>query len=201
MKLRYSPTSPFVRKVMVSLHELGLLDRVELENTNVWDPETDIGLTNPLGKVPALTLDDGHIVYDSPVVCEYLDGLVPGVVLFPAPGKARWKALHFQALGDGITDAGILRLLEGRRGDGEKSQGWIDRQTKALNRGLDALENEVEELAGGPLTIGQISVACCLGWLLFRFPGDDLLETRPKLKDWYESFITRPSMVATEPKE
>jgi glutathione S-transferase len=146
-------------------------------------------------------LDDGHVVYDSPVICEYLDELVPAVVLFPAPGKARWKALHFQALADGITDAGVLRLLEGRRADGEKSSGWIDRQTKVMNRGLDALENEIDELTGGPLTIGQISVACSLGWLLFRFPGDDLLANRPKLKAWFEAFSERPSMQATEPKE
>lgn len=201
MKLRYSSTSPFVRKAMVSLHELGLLDRVELDKTNVWDPETDIGLTNPLGKVPALTLDDGYILYDSPVVCEYLDALVPGIVLFPEAGKARWKALHFQALGDGITDAGVLYLLEGRRPESEQSPNWRERQFKVMMRGLDALENEIDELAGGPLTIGQISVACSLGWLLFRFPDMDLLASRPSLKSWYEGFIQRPSMVATEPKE
>lgn len=201
MKLSYSSASPYVRKVMVSFHELGLLERVELDVMNVWDPNTDIGLTNPLGKVPALTLEDGHVVFDSPVICEYLDALVPGVVLFPAPGKARWKALHFQALGDGITDAGILRLLEGRRAEGEKSQGWIDRQTTVMNRGFDALENEIDELKGGPLTIGQISVACCLGWVMFRFPNEDIFGSRPQLAAWYESFIARPSMVATEPKE
>lgn len=201
MKLRYSGTSPYVRKVMVSLHELGLVNRVELLATNVWDPETDIGLTNPLGKIPALILDDGHVIYDSPVICEYIDELVPGVVLLPVPGKARWKALHFQALADGITDAGVLRLLESRRADGEKSEGWMDRQTKVVNRGLDALENEIDALSGGPLTIGQISVACSLGWLLFRFPDDDLLASRPKLKNWYEAFCQRPSMAATEPKE
>jgi len=201
MKLRYSATSPYVRKVMICTEELGLLDRVELETTNVWDPNTDIATTNPLGKVPALTLDDGHVLFDSPVICEYLDDLVPSVVLFPAPGKARWKALYFQALADGVTDAGILRLLEGRRADGEKSQGWIERQSKAMNRGLDVLENEIEELDGGPLTIGKISVACSIGWLMFRFPGDDIWANRPNLQKWYEEFSKRPSMIATEPKE
>ncbi|MDV7339513.1 glutathione S-transferase N-terminal domain-containing protein [Terasakiella sp. A23] len=201
MKLCYSPTSPYVRKVMVSAHELGLIDRIELVATNVWDPETDIGLTNPLGKVPALTLDDGHVVYDSPVICEYLDELVPSVVLFPAPGKARWKALHFQALGDGITDAGILRLLEGRRDSAEQSAKWIARQTTVMNRGLDALEKEIDELSGGPLTIGQISVACSLDWILFRKLEDDLFAGRPRLKAWFEAFAERPSMKVTEPKE
>jgi glutathione S-transferase len=201
MKLRYSATSPYVRKAMVCAKELNLMDRIELEPTMVWDPATDIGMVNPLGKVPALTLDDGYVLYDSPVVCEYLDALVPAVVLFPIPGKARWKALHFQALADGILDAGVLRLLESRRADGERSQGWIDRQEATVKRGLDALENEVDELAGGPLTIGQIAVGCCLGWIDFRFPQDKILADRPKLAAWYEGFSARPSMVETAPKE
>ncbi|WP_135079713.1 glutathione S-transferase N-terminal domain-containing protein [Terasakiella sp. SH-1] len=201
MKLRYSGTSPYVRKVMVSAMELDLLDRIELEETFVWSPETDIGLVNPLGKIPALTLDDGYVLYDSPVICEYLDELVPGVVLFPAPGKARWKALHFQALADGITDAGVLRLLESRRGDGERSQGWIERQANVINRGLDALEKEVDLLAGGPLTIGQIAVGCCLGWINFRFPDDQIFAKRPQLSAWFEGFNSRASMVRTAPKE
>ncbi|WP_417840839.1 glutathione S-transferase C-terminal domain-containing protein [Terasakiella sp.] len=201
MKMRYSATSPYVRKALVCAKELDLMDRIELEPTLVWDPATDMGNVNPLGKIPALILDDGYVLYDSPVVCEYLDALVPGVVLFPAPGKARWKALHFQALGDGILDAGVLRLLESRRADGEKSQGWMDRQAASIQRGLDALEQEIDELSGGPLTIGQITVACCLGWIDFRFPDDKILSTRPKLAAWYEAFSARPSMLETAPKE
>ncbi|WP_028879288.1 glutathione S-transferase N-terminal domain-containing protein [Terasakiella pusilla] len=201
MKLRYSPTSPYVRKVMVSLLELGLRDRVELQATNVWDPETDIGLSNPLGKVPALILDNGQVLFDSPVICEYLDAQIPQVVLFPAVGEARWKALRFQALGDGLMDAGVLRLLEGRRDPALQSEGWKDRQLAAINRGLDALEAGVNDLSGGPLTIGQISVACALGWIEFRLGDHNLLSTRPLLKSWYEGFKARASMQATEPKE
>lgn len=201
MKLRYSATSPYVRKVMVSLLELGLRDRVELEATNVWDPETDIGLSNPLGKVPALTLDNGDVLFDSPVICEYLDAQIPQVVLFPALGEARWKALRFQALGDGLMDAGVLRLLEGRRDPAQQSEAWKDRQLAAINRALDALETDVNDLSGGPLTIGQISVACALGWIEFRLADQNLLSTRPQLKSWYEGFKTRASMQATEPQE
>jgi glutathione S-transferase len=201
MKLSYSGTSPYVRKVMVSAHELGLADRLELIDTFVWDPATDHGNVNPLGKVPALTLDDGYVLYDSPVICEYLDEMVPGVVLFPAPGKARWKALHFQALADGIADAGVLRLLESRRAENEKSPKWIERQTTVIKRGLDRLENEVDILAGGPLTIGKISVACALGWAIFRNPEEEIWQGRPKLKTWFEKFSERPSMVKTAPKE
>ena len=201
MKLRYSPTSPYVRKVMISLLELGLRDRVELEPTNVWAPDTDIGLSNPLGKVPALTLDNGDVLFDSPVICEYLDAQIPQVVLFPAVGEARWKALRFQAIGDGLMDAGVLRLLEGRREPAQQSEDWKDRQLAAINRGLDALEAGVNDLSGGPLTIGQISVACALGWIEFRLGDHNLLSTRALLKSWYEGFKTRASMQETEPKE
>lgn len=201
MKLSYSTTSPYVRKVMVSAIELGLMDRIELEAHNVWAPDATISTVNPLGKVPALTLDDGYVLYDSPVICEYLDELVPAVVLFPSPGKARWKALHFQALADGITDAAVLRLLETRRNETEQSSSWIDRQKTVMMRGLDALESEVDALAGGPLTIGQISVACSLGWIGFRYKDEDLFANRPKLKAWYQAFSARPSMVKTEPHE
>jgi glutathione S-transferase len=200
MKLYYSATSPFARKVLVSALELGIDKRIELVPTNAFDPLTDLGQINPLGKVPALVLDDGHVVFDSPVICEYIDELVPGIVLFPAAGKARWKALHFQALSDGMSDAGILVLLEGRRVESEKSQSWIDRQMNAINRSLDCLEKEIDELSGGPLTIGQISVACSLGWIQFRLADDKLLASRPKLAKWFETFSARPSMVATVPK-
>jgi len=200
MKLRYSATSPYVRKALVCARELDLMDRIELEETAVWDPNTDIGQVNPLGKIPALTLDDGQVLFDSPVVCEYLDNLVPGVVLFPALGAARWKALRYQALGDGLTDAGVLRLKEQMRPDGEKSPSWIDRQTTVMGRALDTLENEVDDLAGGPLTIGQIAVACSLGWIDFRFPDDKIFEGRPRLADWFKTFSARSSMVETAPK-
>src|SRR3990167_1033017 len=111
MKLRYSPTSPYVRKVSVTLIETGLDKNIERVATSVWDPKTDIGKDNPLGKIPTLITDDGAVLYDSPVICEYLDGLHKGPKLFPASGEARWRALRLQALGDGMTDAGILRLL------------------------------------------------------------------------------------------
>lgn len=201
MKLRYSSTSPYVRKVMICLKELGLENRVELEKTNVWSPETDIGTVNPLGKVPALTLDDGYVLIDSPVICEYLDDLVPAVTLFPAPGKARWKALYFQSLADGLCDAAVLRVLEGRREENERSEKWIARQANVMNRALDVLEDEIDILSGGPLTIGQISVACALGFIGFRLPDVDIFTGRDSLKAWYDSFCKRPSMIETVPAE
>ena len=200
MKLRFSPLSPYVRKVSVTLIEIGLEDRVENILTNVWDPETDIADNNPLGKVPVLILDDGKVLYDSHVICEYLDSLHDGDKLFPQPGPARWQALRLHALGDGITDAGILTLLEGRRPEEFKYEKWIQRQTAAMLRGMDALENDLENLDAG-FGIGQICVACSLGWLDFRFPDLGWRADHPGLADWLEGASERPSMMQTVPKE
>ncbi|MEK7820711.1 MAG: glutathione S-transferase N-terminal domain-containing protein, partial [Pseudomonadota bacterium] len=117
MKLRFSPTSPYVRKVCVVALETGLFARLDLAPTNVWAADTDIGRDNPLGKVPALATDGGEVLFDSPVICEYLDSLHDGAKLFPAAGGARWTALRRQALADGILDASVLRFLENRRKD------------------------------------------------------------------------------------
>lgn len=200
MKLRYSPTSPYVRKVSVVALETGLDKRIERIPTNVWAPSTDIASDNPLGKVPALMTEGGETLFDSPVICEYLDSLHDGLKLFPPPGGARWTALRRQALGDGILDAGVLRRLEAGRPDDQQSPSWIARQTAAVRRGLDALEDEAEAL-GGPITIGHIAIGCALGWLELRFPDEDWRENRPSLARWYETFARRPSMQETVPRE
>ncbi len=200
MKLRYSPTSPYVRKVSVVALETGLDKRIERIPTNVWAPSTDIATDNPLGKVPALMTEGGETLFDSPVICEYLDSLHDGLKLFPPPGGARWTALRRQALGDGILDAGVLRRLEAGRLENERSSSWIARQTAAVRRGLDALEDEAESL-GGPITIGHIAIGCALGWLELRFPDEDWRENRPSLARWYETFARRPSMRETVPRE
>ncbi|MBT3306154.1 MAG: glutathione S-transferase [Alphaproteobacteria bacterium] len=198
MKLRFSPASPYVRKVSVTLIETGLEDRVEKVVTDVWDPETDIAGDNPLGKVPTLILDDGQVLYDSPVVCEYLDSLHDGEKLFPASGPARWKALQLQALGDGMTDAGIASLLEGRRPEEFRYEKWIARQTAVVFRAMDAMENDLKSLQSG-FGIGQIAIACSLGWLDFRFPDLGWREDRPGLADWYVGASERPSLSKTIP--
>lgn len=159
MKLRYSPLSPFVRKVTVTLIETGLEDKVERILTDVWNPDTDIAKDNPLGKIPALVLEDGGVLYDSPVICEYLDGLHDGGKLFPASGEDRWRALRLQALGDGMSEAGITRLLESRRPEEFQYDKWMNRQTAKLFRAMDVLEAGLDEL-GPEFGIGQIAVAC-----------------------------------------
>jgi glutathione S-transferase len=200
MKLRFSPTSPYVRKVTVLALEAGLHDRIERVPTLPHDPKTDLPKDNPLGKVPALTLDDGTSLYDSPVICEYLDSLHGGAKMIPAAGAARWTALRREALCDGILDAGILRLLELRRPENERSPAWIERQKTVVSRGLDALESEAASL-GRTVDIAAIAAGCTIGWVLFRFGADNPLGARPKLKAWYDAFATRPSMVATVPQD
>lgn len=200
MKLRYSPTSPYVRKVMVVAHETGLAGRIGLVPTNVWASDTDIGRDNPLGKVPALTTDGGEVLYDLPVICEYLDLLHDGAKIFPASGGARWTALRRQALADGMLDAGILRRLESMRKEPERSASWIDRQRAAVARAMDTLEEEASNL-GASVTIGHVAIGCALGWFDFRFPGDDWRQGRPALAAWYAAFAGRPSMTRTVPKD
>ncbi|AWK89272.1 glutathione S-transferase N-terminal domain-containing protein [Azospirillum thermophilum] len=198
MKLRWSATSPYVRKVMMVIIERGLDSAVERQQTDAWSPETDLPKDNPLGKVPALVLEDGTTLFDSPVIVEYLDSLGSGPALFPAAGPARWTALRLQALADGICDAAILRRLETNRPDGEKSVAWADRQGRAVARALDLLEAEADGL-GGDLTIGTLAVMVALGYLDFRFGHEPWREGRPKLAAWFATASDRDSFRRTAP--
>lgn len=200
MQLRHSPASPYVRKVMVTAIETGLESRIEVVPTDVWSADTDIGAVNPLGKVPTLTTDDGEILYDSPVICAYLDSLHDGAKLLPAAGAAHWRAQRQQALADGLLDAAVLVRLEARRPPEQQSPAWRDRQQAVVNRALDQLEADAEALEG-PVTIGQIAVGCALGYLDFRFADDGWRRDRPRLAAWYEAFAKRPSMRATVPHD
>jgi len=200
MKLCYSPTSPYVRKVSVIALETGVDGRIKRMPTSVWSPDTDIATHNPLGKVPALITEGGETLFDSTVICEYLDSLHDGLKLFPPPGGARWTALRRQALGDGILDAGVLQRLESARPESERSPSWTARQAAAVARGLDALEDEAEAL-DGPITIGHIAIGCALGWIDYRFTDDDWRKDRPTLARWYEIFARRRSMEETVPRE
>jgi glutathione S-transferase len=198
MTLRYSPTSPYVRKVMMVLMECGLEDAVELVKTDAWSPDTDLPADNPLGKVPALIVQDGVTLFDSPVICEYLDTLHDGARLFPPPGPARWAALRQQALADGICDAAILRRLEGNRPDGEKSPPWMERQRAAVTRACDALEAEAASLPDH-MTIGTVAILAALGYLDFRFGHEDWRPGRPALAAWFGRASARDSFRRTAP--
>jgi glutathione S-transferase len=199
MKLRHNPASPFVRKVMVVAHELGLADKIELLDTVVSPVTTNATLAseNPLMKIPALVTDDGQVLFDSPVICEYLDSLAGGGKMFPVPGKARWTALRQQALGDGILDALILCRYEiAARPEDKRFAGWTDGQMRKAHQGLAALE--AEDLSG-PQTIGTVTAACTLGYLDFRFPNDGWRSRHPKLAAWYKTVEASPAMQATKP--
>jgi glutathione S-transferase len=199
MKLRYSATSPFVRKVLVCAIELGLDKKIERQPTNPNDPASDLGKQNPLVKVPSLQLDDGSSLYDSPVICEYLDSLA-GNKFHPAGGQVRWTALRRQALADGIMDAGVLVRGEVLRPAGEQSPGFIAKQKAKMTQSLDSLEAEADKFGDG-LDIGLIAVASALGYVDFRFAADNWRTKRPKLARWYDRFAQRPSMQATAPKD
>lgn len=199
MRLRHNPASPYVRKVMVCAHELGLAGRIELLNTAVSPVETNAALAaeNPLMKIPALTTNDGQVLFDSPVICEYLDSHAGGGKLFPTAGPARWTALRQQALGDGILDALILCRYEiAARPEDKRFQGWTDAQMKKAHQGLASVERE--DLSG-PLTIGHVTIGCTLGYLDFRFPDDGWRQRHPKLAAWYREVEQLPSMQATKP--
>src|SRR5579885_2830805 len=198
MKLRHNPASPFVRKVMVVAHELGLASRIELLDTAVSPVTANATLAaeNPLMKIPALVTDDGQVLFDSPVICEYLDSLAGGGKICPT-GKARWTALRQQALGDGILDALILCRYEvAARPEDKRFAGWTEGQMRKAHQGLAALE---QEDLSGPRTIGHVTAGCTLGYLDFRFPDDGWRRRHPKLAEWYRAVEALPSTQATRP--
>ncbi len=200
MILRYSSTSPFVRKVTVAAAEMGLADRIAWKNTNAWDPAGDLPGDNPLGKVPTMVLDSGETLYDSRVICEYLDSLHDGEKLLPSDGERRWRTLKLEALADGMMDASVLRLIEEQRRPAEyRWPDWIERQQEKVERGLDVLEQNSERLEER-LTIAHVTAACALGYLDFRFSSVAWRENRPRLAAWFEVFAERPSMRETSPK-
>jgi glutathione S-transferase len=196
LKLYTNPASPFARKARVIAHELG----IKLEEI-VISPFQDDSFRSitPLGKIPALVLDDGSVLIDSPVICEYLNDLgggkfFPGMSVWRG-SSGRWRALGLQALGDGIADAAVAYMVEGRQENPRES--LRARHMAAVHAGLDALERT--KFAETP-SIGEISVACALGYIDFRLPDNDWRAARPKLAEWLARFEKYPSMVATAPK-
>jgi len=201
MKLYATPTSPFVRKVLVTAHELGLAARIESVLLRPTPVQTDPTLSkdNPLSKIPALVRDDGTSLYDSVVICEYLDALAGGGGVIPPASEARWDVLRTQALADGVLDAGILVFYERtQRPAALHWDAWLAGQTQKALQGLDAL-NALAPGFGATFDLGQIAAACALGWLEFRGPFGDLRTGRPALFAWYDRVVARPSMVATAP--
>ena len=200
MQLYHSPTSPYVRKCMILLHETGMLDRVDLISVagTPVNPGSMPLAQNPLGKIPALERDDGPALYDSRVICRYLDGL-SGKGLYPAEPRL-WDTLTVEATGDGITDAAILMVYEVRvRPEDKRYDPWVEGQWGKIDRALDALESRWMDHLTGPLDMGQIAIACALGYLDFRHGARAWRDQRPNLAAWYDAFAMRASMQATMP--
>lgn len=202
MKLRHSTTSPFVRKVMVTAAETGQDSGFEIIPTLPWAPDTDLPESNPIGKIPALQTEDGTWLFDSRVICDFLDGRHAGAKLTPESGDARIRVMRGHALADGAAEAGVAWFLEGRRPDGERSDGWIKRQAAAMERILDALDREAGGgvLKGG-LNMAQIAAGCVLGWFDFRNIAGGWRAERPALADFYDTVSNRASFLKTAPKE
>jgi glutathione S-transferase len=198
MILRSSPSSPFVRKVRIGASVLGLDDQIDVRETDLNDPSDSIRAENPVGKIPALILEDGTAYYDSRVILEYLDHLAGGGRIIPREGPARFEALRLQALCDGILDASVLLVYEGRYRPADKHvQLWIDRQAEKVARGLDMLEASPPPLDPTP-NVGQIALACVLGYRDLRFGGTWRKEY-PRLLAWHDAFAARvPAFAATK---
>ena len=200
MKLHYSPTSPYARKVLVTAAELGLADRIAYVPVNVLmhAPNREMARHNPLMKVPTLERDDGTTLYDSVVICEYLDALADGRV-FPREGEARWQALRLHALADGLTDASLLvRYETAFRPEALRWPEWIAAHMLKIDNALDAAEQQVARFPAS-FDIGQIGLVCALGYLDFRFAHHDWRKTRPALAGWFATVSERDSVKRTVP--
>jgi glutathione S-transferase len=198
MILRSLPPSPFGRKVKVAVSLLGLSDQVKIEAADTNDPGDSLRMQNPLGKIPTLVLDDGTTLYDSRVIVEYLDHRAGGGKIIPSEPKARFAVLRLQALADGMTDAQILLVYEGRfRPPEHHVKKWTDYQADKIKRGLTALEADPPPLDAIP-NVGQIALACFLGHRDLRF-GGDWRAGHPKLVNWLDRFAARvPAFEATK---
>jgi glutathione S-transferase len=191
MKLYYHPISPFVRKVLIAAEENGLADQVETVMTDTLDER--LRAVNPLCKIPVLTLDDGTALYDSRVICEYLDAIGKGALL-PAAGEARLRARLLEALGDGVSD-GVLRVvMEHRRPENDRHADVIERQTRAVVAGLAEAERLLQP---DRFTLGEAAVACAIGYLEMRLPQQHWRAAHPRLAAWYDAALQRPSLALT----
>ncbi|MGI9436366.1 MAG: glutathione S-transferase [Geminicoccaceae bacterium] len=202
MKLHFALPSPYVRKVRAVAAELGLDGRIELLNrvTTPVSSEAELIADNPLGKIPCLITDDGEALYDSRVICAYLDSLVDGSAMIPEAGPACWTALRRQALADGILDAAVgTRYETFLRPKELQWEGWINAQMGKIRQSLDQLEKEADGF-GETVDVGTIAVACATGYLDFRYPDEGWRDGRQRLAGWYETFAQRPSIATTGPE-
>lgn len=197
MKLFYSTNSPFARKCRVVILEKGLQDKVELIMANPSDNPPELVAANPLGTVPTLLLDNGKSLCESPVICEYLDSLSPQNPLFPSDKSARFEALALAALGDGIMDASVACVMEGRRPEEKRYQYWTERKENAAKRTIAAIARL--NLDKNSWNIGTINTAIALAYADLRIPHINWRDDNKELTQWFDFVNKKPSMVATAP--
>ena len=199
LTLRHSPSSPFVRKIRIAAAVLGLEREIAIEPADTMNPSDSVRQQNPLGKIPALLLEDGTVLFDSRVILEYLDHRAGGGRIIPTDAAARFAALRLQALADGIMDASVLLVYEGRWRPAERHEPkWIELQSGKVARALAALEAAPPALTAVP-DVGQIALACALGYRDFRF-GDAWRKDHPRLVVWLDDFARAvPAFAATAP--
>ncbi|SCC01493.1 glutathione S-transferase N-terminal domain-containing protein [Kosakonia oryziphila] len=201
MQLFFATTSAYVRKVMVCATVLGLADEMERLDSAAHPIERDerIAVFNPLAKVPALRTENGLCLYDSRVICEYLNARAKGN-LYPEQGEARWRSLARQALGDGMIDAALLARYEFSARPPEKQwQKWADAQLKKVAAALSEIEGQVSDFSENPNDIGLIAIGCALGYLDFRFAELNWRADHPLTAAWFAVFDAHPAMAATRP--
>jgi glutathione S-transferase len=198
MKLFHSPASPFSRKVVACAVTREIDAQIELVAVNATISPAALLAVNPLSKIPTLVTEDGVAIYDSPVICEYLDTIGDAPALFPPSGRTRWRALQFQAMADGIMDAAVLRRAESLRPQEAARDLNMLRQHAAVTRTLAALESDLPHHVAD---IGSLAVACALGYLDLRFAHEPWRDANPALAAWYEAIASQPGLVATTPKD
>lgn len=202
MKLWYSPASPFVRKALIVAAEKGLSDRIERidANTSAVAPNMALLKDNPTGKIPAMRLDDGSVIFDSAVICTYLDELDGKPIFLPESGPRRYRIMTLEALGDGIMEAAVLARYEtALRPAQYQWSDWRDGQMRKVNTALDDMEANWQAELGGDLNMGAISVAFALGYLDYRYVDLGWRDARPKLAAWFAAFAQRPSFAGSNP--
>lgn len=199
MRLYWSSRSPFVRKTMIAAHETGVASQIETIRVEVAVSKlnADVMAHNPLNKIPTLVLENGDVLFDSRVICEYFDSLNPGPKLFPSNPAERWIALRREAIGSGIMENGVARIGENARPKELQSQPHLSAYKAKIQAALDYLETEAAALARDRFDIGHLAIGCALGYLDFRYADEDWRIGRSGLAAWHETFATRASVNQT----
>ena len=197
MQLYVSRTSPYARKALVLAHEVGLVDKIEVIETNPFDSAPELLAHNPLSKIPTLVTHDDQVLYDSRVICEYLDSLHDGLRFIPA-GSSRWRVLRFAALAEGLMDATVALRLESLRPEAQQSEEAEARYLRAVRRSLQRAEAELDELRAEP-TVAHLGLGCALAYLDLRLASEPWRDNHEGLARWFTAWSNRPSMVATAP--